>query len=85
MVQYEEAIKQLKRALIRTPNYLPAHAYLTLSYIEMGREEEARAEAEAFRRLSPESSLEAWRQRLPYKDEAILERSLEGFRKAGLK
>jgi TolB-like protein len=84
MGQYEEAIMQLKRALIRTPNYPPAHAYLTLSYIELGREEEARAEAKAFKRLSPETPLEAWRHRLPYKDEKILERALEGFRKAGL-
>jgi adenylate cyclase len=84
MGQYEEAIREFRKAIDRNPDYLPAYGYLALCYIELGREEDARVEAAEFRRISPQSPLEAWRQRLPYKDEAILARAMEGFRKAGL-
>lgn len=50
-----------------------------------GREEEARAEGAEVLRISPNFSLEAWRQILPYKDQAEVEHYLDGLRKAGLK
>ncbi|MFQ5897295.1 MAG: tetratricopeptide repeat protein [Candidatus Methylomirabilia bacterium] len=81
---YEAAIVTLKRVLTRNPDWLPAHAYLAVIYSELGRKDEARAELAEVRRLSPELSLESLRQRLPYKDEAVLERFLDGMRKAGV-
>jgi len=36
-------------------------------------------------RISPNFSLEVYRQRLPYKDPAVLERQIAALRKAGLK
>jgi len=83
--RYEEAIETLNRVLDRNPGFLPAHAYLAASYGELGRYEEARAEAAELERLSPDLSSEAWRQRLPYKDQAVLERLFNGLRKAGVK
>ena len=83
--RYEEAIETLKRVLDRNPDFLPAHAYLAASYSQLGRHEEARAEAAEVMKLSPQTSMEAWRQRLPYKDQAVLERLFDGFRKAGVK
>jgi adenylate cyclase len=83
--QHEEAIETLKRALNRNPDFWIAHVYLAASYSELGREEEARAEAAEFKRLSPDLSSEAWRERFPYKDPAVLERLFEGLRKAGVK
>jgi adenylate cyclase len=83
--QNEEAIETLKRALNRNPDFRPAHLYLAASYGELAREEEARAEAAEIERLSPQTSLEALRQRLPYKDQAVLERLFDGLRKAGVK
>ncbi len=83
--RYEEAIEIFKKVLDRNPNFLPAHAYLAASYSELGRHEETRAEAAEVRKLSPQTSLEAWRQRLPYKDQAVLERLFDGLRKAGVK
>jgi len=83
--RYGEAIETLNRVLDRNPGFLPAHAYLAASYSELGRKEEARAEAAEVERLSPEISTEAWRQRLPYKDQAVLERLFDSLRKAGLK
>ena len=65
---------------------MPAHLLLAASYSEIGREEEARVEAAEIERLgSPQDSLEAWIQRLPYKDQAVLERLFDSLRKAGLK
>jgi adenylate cyclase len=83
--RYEEAIATLKRAITLNPNFLVAHLSLASVYGELDREEEARAEAAEVLRLSPKFSLEAWGQRLPYKDPAALERQLVAWRKAGLK
>ncbi len=82
--RYEEAIEIFKRVLDRNPNFLPAHAYLAASYSALGRHEETRAEAAEVMKLSPQTSLEAWRERLPYKDQAVLERLFDGLRKAGV-
>ncbi len=83
--RYEEAMATFKRVLARNPDFMPAHAYLAVIHSELGLEEEARAEGAEFLRLSPELSLDALRQRLPYKDPTVLERILNAARKAGLK
>ncbi|MEE9612587.1 MAG: adenylate/guanylate cyclase domain-containing protein [Desulfatiglandales bacterium] len=83
--QHEEAIETLKRALNRNPDFWVAHVYLAASYSELGRQEEARAEVSEVVRLRPQISSEDWRQRLPYKDQAVVERLIESLRKAGLK
>jgi tetratricopeptide (TPR) repeat protein len=83
--QYEEATLALKKALSHNPNLLPAHMNLAVVYSERGQREEARAETAEVLRLSPHVSLDAWKQRLPFKDPAVLERYLAALRKAGLK
>ena len=83
--RYEEAIAACKKAVVHNPNYLPAHIFLAATYGELGREEEAQAEATTVLRISPNFSVEEMRQRLPYKDLAAMERFLAGLRKAGLK
>ena len=84
--RYEEAIETLNRVLDRNPGFLPAHVYLTASYVELGRHQEAQAQAAEVRKLNPQTtSTEAWRQRIPYKDQAVRERLFEGLRKAGVK
>ena len=55
------------------------------SYVELGKEEAARVEAEEVLRINPHFSLEAGSQRLPYKDEAVLKSLNDRLRKAGLK
>jgi tetratricopeptide (TPR) repeat protein len=85
MGSYEEAIETLKRARDRSPEYIPVIAYLAASYIEIGRDEEARATAAQFKKLSPHTSIEAWRNRLPYKDKKVVDRIFSSLRKAGLK
>jgi len=85
MGRYEEAIEALKRVLDRSPDYMPAHAFLAATYSELEREEEARAEAAEFARLCPQTPIETWKHRLPYKDQAVSERLYSSWRKAGMK
>ncbi|NIQ38821.1 MAG: hypothetical protein GTN81_09545 [Proteobacteria bacterium] len=85
MGEDEEAIQKFRQALKHLPDYLPAHAYLAVIYSELGRHEETRVEASEVGRLSAQSSLESWKERLPYKNQEILERIIDGLSKAGLK
>jgi adenylate cyclase len=82
--RYEEAITINKRILIRSPDNWYAHSEQAISYIELGREEPARAEMAEALRLNPNLSLEAVKQTWPYKDPVVLERDLAAMRKAGL-
>jgi tetratricopeptide (TPR) repeat protein len=81
----EEAIATLHRALSHTPIDLGIHVLLAATYSELGQGEEARAEAAEVLRLNPQFSLEIYKQRVPIRDPAILERHLAALRKAGLK
>ncbi len=83
--RYEEAIETLQRALIRNPDLFSTRIILASVYIETGRIEQARAEVEELLRISPEFSLQLLKERTPFKDQALLERSVEAMRKAGLK
>jgi tetratricopeptide (TPR) repeat protein len=83
--RYKEAIATLRRVLNRNPNFWPAHVYITASYVELGWEEEARAEAEELLRVHPNFSLDSAGQRVPYKDQRVLKRLFATLRKAGLK
>ena len=85
MRRYKEALPILKRVLTRYPNNLGAHQLLVVDYTELGREDEARAEAAEVLRISPHFSLDMWRQRSPQKNRALLERNLADLGKAGLK
>jgi hypothetical protein len=63
---------------------MPCHSWLSVLYGESGRNDEARNEVTEMLRVTPGVSLEVIRQRLPHKDQAVLERLLDGMRKAGL-
>ena len=83
--QYEKALPLLKQALPLMPNGLPVHWGLAVCHAELGRKEEAQAEAAEILRIFPQFSVEAWRPFMPFKDPAMLERELASLRKAGLK
>jgi hypothetical protein len=61
------------------------HMWLAVVDVELGRNDDARAEAAEVLRLSPHYSLAAWQQVYRYKDPAVQERWLADLRKAGLK
>jgi adenylate cyclase len=83
--RYEEAAAALTRIVHRNPNFHPAHIYLAITYSELGRVAEAQAEAGEFAGMSSSMSWEDWRQRLPYKDEAVIEHFFDVLRKVGIK
>ena len=56
---------------------------MALIYLELGREEEARASVREVLRIFPGASIEDSRQRCLYKG-ALLEWFLDGLRKAGM-
>ena len=83
--EFSPVVAAQKEAIARNPNSPLTHFQLAGIYSEIGREEEARAEAAEVLRLNPNFSLEVWRQRIHFKDPTIVERWLAAARKAGLK
>jgi len=82
--RYEEAITAHKKGLSRAPNDLVTKVGLTTAYSWAGRPEEARAQAAEVLRINPKFSVEGYGKTLQYKNQADLDRFLEGLRKAGL-
>ena len=61
------------------------HLVLVLIYAEKGWKEAVKVEVARISRISPASySMKTLCQRLPYKDQAVYERVIEGLRKAGI-
>jgi TolB-like protein/tetratricopeptide (TPR) repeat protein len=83
--RYEEAIRALKKAIDRNPNFWPAYIYLAACYVEIGKEDSARAEVAKLLKVNPNFSIQSSKHRLPYKDPAIFKRLSDTLRKAGLK
>jgi Tfp pilus assembly protein PilF len=81
----EEAMALFRRVLNRNPKHLSAHSYLAILLSERGQLEESQAEVGAILRISPQYSLDVARERALYTDAAVLDRYIEGLRKAGLK
>jgi adenylate cyclase len=83
--QYQEAITQYKKALRIAPNNIIGHLSLAATYSQLGRDEEARAEAEQVLKINPKFSLEYFAKTIPSKNQAQIDRYVEALRKAGLK
>jgi adenylate cyclase len=72
--------------LQRAPDHIFAHIGLGTTCSLMGREKEARAEAEEVLKLNPKFSLEGYaKMLLMYKNQAQINRFIDALRKAGLK
>jgi hypothetical protein len=84
MGRYEEAIPPLKTYLARYSNIIPAHLFLIVCYVELGRNEEARTEAAEVMRIRPQFSLAAQKQMSGWK-EPLRDRIFADYAKAGLK
>jgi adenylate cyclase len=81
----EEALAPLQRAAALAPNFIQARVNLAVCYVEVDRLPEAQAEVAEIRRINPGFSLAWMTQRLPFKDQAVIERMVAALRKAGLK
>ena len=87
--RYEEALRLYKQGLYRAQkeSLNPLIIYIGLAevYSEMGRAEEAHAQALEILRINPSFSLENWRKTQPFREAKHLEKRLTALRKAGLK
>jgi adenylate cyclase len=85
MGRFEEARSTFEQPLVTQPNDPAIHMWLAVIDVELGHNDDARAEVAEVLRLSPHYSLATWRQVYQYKDPAVKERWLADLRKAGLK
>ena len=76
--RFDEAVSALNKAIRLAPDDIFAHTQLTVTYVMMGREKEARAEAAEVLRIDPKFSFDKYGIR---PSEAVM----DGLRKAGLK
>lgn len=58
MRRYDDALTALKRLVNRNPDWLPAHSFLSATYAELGRPDQAMAEVLETQRISPGLSTE---------------------------
>ncbi len=82
--RYEEAVVLYQRANNQTPEYISPHIGLTACYAEMGRLEDARAQAAEVLRIDPRYSIGRYATALTYKQPEHAQRSLDAQRAAGL-
>ncbi len=82
--RYEEAITAYKKALQQNPDDIVAHIGMAITYVKLGREEEARAEAKEVIRIHPKFSLAQYVKNIHGKDQAGVDDYIESLRKAGL-
>jgi TolB-like protein/class 3 adenylate cyclase/Tfp pilus assembly protein PilF len=80
MGRYNDVIE----AVLRMRNPDEGRRLLAASYAHLDMLDEARAQAKEVMRVHPEFRISQWRSRPPHTDRALLERLVEGFRKAGL-
>ena len=85
MGRFEEAVSAYKKALQLSANNIFSHIGLAVTYIRMGREKEARAEAAEVLRINPKFSLDFWAKTVSNKDQSQTDKVINALRKAGLK
>lgn len=81
--QYEQAAEALRHAVDLNPNRTPARLYLVLSYVALGRQEEASWEAGEVLANVPGFAVGTVDQILPVSDPLELERMKDDLRRAG--
>jgi TolB-like protein/DNA-binding winged helix-turn-helix (wHTH) protein/Tfp pilus assembly protein PilF len=82
--QYEQAAETLRKAVELNPNRTPARLYLVLSYVALGKLEEARWEVSEILVNAPGFSVDTVDQILPVSDSRELARMKNDLRRAGL-
>ena len=83
--RYEEAIAAAKRGLDISPNNRGLLQRLAIIYSLLNRNDEASAEAAKVIKLHPRFRIETWAKRVPFKDQATIERYVIAMREAGLR
>jgi adenylate cyclase len=83
--RFDEAVEQAKKAVEREPENPYTYLPLASACILAGREAEARAAAAQVLKIDPTFSAEQYVKILPFRDKSQIDRTLDAFRKAGLK
>ncbi len=83
--RFEEAVSAYKKALQLSANNIFPHIGLAVTYIQVGREKDARVEGAEVFRLNPKFSLDSFAKTLSYKDQSVTDNFVDALRKAGLK
>jgi TolB-like protein/Flp pilus assembly protein TadD len=81
--QYEDALKEFKKALQRAPEAAHIHGALAITYIRLGREEEARASTAKMLEIAPWVTISLVSKSLTPKDQEFNKLTVEAMRKAG--
>jgi adenylate cyclase len=83
--EYHDAQHWLSEAIGRAPNHQYGHAFLAATYAQLGRLEDANAEAAELLRLNPRYSISGTQRRVSiYKHAEDMEHLVDGLQKAGL-
>lgn len=82
--RYEHSVKYTTEALRLRPGFQGAQRLRAVSLAQMGRIEEAREALASARRAHPALSVDWIKTNVPYQTPELMERYLEGMRKAGL-
>ena len=82
--RYQEAVRYTKEAARLRPGFHGAHRLHCASLAQAGQIDEARSHFETMRREQPQLSIDWIRANIPYQTPELMERFLEGMRKAGL-
>ena len=80
----EEALSMALWAIQERPSHLPAHALAIVSFVLLGRLDEAKAAARRLLEIAPSYSVSGRARLLPYKDQAHKDRYLNALRAAGI-
>jgi tetratricopeptide (TPR) repeat protein len=83
--RYAEAVDYTTQAARLRPGFQGAHRLRCASLAQAGRIDEARSYLATVRREQPQLSLAWIRTHVPYQTPELIERFLDGMRKAGLK
>jgi adenylate cyclase len=84
MDRQDDAIATMQEAVKLDPDYIYTYMVLAISQAELGRAEKAAAAVENILRIEPKYSLRVFARSQPFRDAPVLQRHLEGLRKAGL-
>jgi adenylate cyclase len=82
--QYEQSIAEFKKAIKLQSDNLPAFVGIAAVYGFSDQKKEALLAGKEVSRVEPEFFVQGWVKRLPYKNEADIERLRSGLYKAGL-
>jgi adenylate cyclase len=82
--RYEEAVRLCGEFASRLPNWQGPHLFLAAAYAQLGRLEEAKAEAAQVLRINPGFTIKRYNLVWVHRDPKDLEHRLDGLRKAGL-